>query len=85
MATNKIQYKISISSQLGALIEDRAHGLGLPVTQYLKHLVLKDIERGETYPVYKASEETERLAKEAMEHPENFVEVTDLDEFFENL
>lgn len=61
-----IQIKINVPEELQALLELKASKYGIPVTQYVKHVLIKDVENIE-YPVFKASEETEKAAREALE------------------
>lgn len=61
-----IQIKINLSAQLQDLLESKAGKFGIPLTQYVKHVLIKDVEN-EDYPVFKASESTEKAAKEALE------------------
>ena len=41
--------------------------------------------KNEEYPVFKASDATEKTAKEAMEHIDEAVDVRNVNEFFKNL
>ena len=61
-----IQLKINLTEQLQELLQSKAGKFGVPLTQYVKHVLMKDVENIE-YPVFKASEETEKAAKEALE------------------
>jgi hypothetical protein len=60
-----IQLKINLSEELQDLLESKASKFGIPLTQYVKHVLMKDVENID-YPIFKASEETERAAKEAL-------------------
>ena len=42
--TSQIQLKISLSEQLNDCLESKAARLGVPVTQFVKHLILKEVE-----------------------------------------
>lgn len=84
MNTQQIQLKISLSDQLNDLLQSKASRLGIPVTQLVKHLIIKDVET-EEYPTFKASEKLEAITKRAMENIDKAVEVKDIDEFFKNL
>ena len=44
MNTQQIQLKISLSDQLNDLLQSKAARLGIPVTQFVKHLIIKDVE-----------------------------------------
>ena len=61
-----IQLKINLTTQLQELLASKAGKFGVPLTQYVKHVLMKDVEDVE-YPVFKASEETEKAASEALQ------------------
>ncbi len=63
---NPIQIKINLTEELQDLLESKASKFGVPLTQYVKHVLMKDVEDVE-YPVFKASEETEKAARIALE------------------
>lgn len=65
MNTAQVQLKISLSQQLNGLLQSKALRLGLPVTQFVKHLIVKDVE-DEEYPTFQMSERTEKRLKEAL-------------------
>lgn len=81
---SQVQLKLSLSAQLNDLLESKAAQLGIPVTQFVKHLILKEVEN-EVYPTFQMSEQTEHRATEAMKHIDEAVDVDDLDAFFKNL
>lgn len=60
-----IQLKINLSEQLQDLLASKASKYGVPLTQYVKHVLMKDVEDQE-YPIFKASEATEQAAREAL-------------------
>jgi antitoxin component of RelBE/YafQ-DinJ toxin-antitoxin module len=84
MNTAQVQLKISLSEQLSDLLKSKANKLGLPVTQLVKYLIVKEVEN-EEYPTFKMSSRTEQRAKEAMEQIDEAVEVEDIAEYFKNL
>ena len=84
MNTQQIQLKISLSDQLNDLLQSKAARLGITVTQFVKHLIIKDVET-EEYPIFRMSERTEKKAEEAMEQIDKAVDVKDVAEFFKNL
>lgn len=61
-----IQLKINLTSELQDLLESKASKFGIPLTQYVKHILIKEVENVD-YPVFTASEETEKAAREALE------------------
>lgn len=81
MNSQQIQLKISLSDQLNDLLQSKAARLGIPVTQFVKHLIIKEVET-EEYPVFKASERTEKRAQEAIRQIDRAVDAKD---FFKQL
>lgn len=77
----QIQLKISLSEQLNNLLESKAAKLGVPVTQLVKHLILKEVEN-DGYPTFVASERVERNTKKALEEYDKAV---DASAFFQTL
>lgn len=84
MRTQQAQIKINLPIQLKEFIESKAQKYGLPLAQYIKHLIVKDVADLK-YPEYQASQETERLAKKALKERNKSVRVDDLKQFFKNL
>jgi predicted DNA-binding protein len=84
MINQQIQIKISLSKTLNARLEAKAANLGVPATQFVKHLILKEVEE-EQFPVFQASDWTEDRVKKALAQKEQAEEVTDLHEFFKDL
>lgn len=75
------QLKINLSEELQSLLQAKASKFGVPLTQYVKHIIMKDVEDQE-YPVFKASEETEKAAEQALKELDKSVEAKD---FFKQL
>jgi hypothetical protein len=82
--TGQIQIRVSISQQLGDLLKSKAERLGVPITQLVKHLIIDEV-KDEEYPIFKASDATEKAAKMAMEHIDEAVDIDNVNEFFKNL
>ncbi|HZJ18566.1 MAG TPA: hypothetical protein VFD45_03040 [Patescibacteria group bacterium] len=82
--SGQIQIRISISQQLGDLLKSKAERLGVPITQLVKHLIIDEV-KNEEYPIFKASDATEKAAKEAMNHLDEAVDINNVNEFFNNL
>ena len=76
-----IQLKVNLTPELQDLLQSKASKFGVPLTQYVKHVLIKDVE-DEDFPLYKASEETERAAQEALDGLDKAV---DSDVFFKTL
>ena len=81
MNTAQIQLKISLSEQLNALLASRAALVGVPVTQLVKHLILKEVAYIE-YPSFQQSLSSEKKTKEALEQRNQAVDASD---FFKKL
>ena len=86
MNTTQVQIKISLSKRLNDLITTKAMQFGVPVTQFVKYLIVKDIENDE-YPTFQMSQRTEQKIQEAMDdyHAGKATKVDNVSEFFKNL
>ena len=62
--TTQEQIKISVSRELKSLVKSRAQNIGVPVTQYVKNLIINDVKG---YPTYQVDEETERRIGQSLE------------------
>lgn len=84
--SSQVQLKVSLSQQLNELLQSKAARFGLPVTQFVKHLIIKEVE-DEQYPIFEMSERTEKKTRKALkEYQEGkAVIVEDLDRFFKDL
>ena len=81
MSTTQVQLKISLSEQLSELLASKAARIGVPVTQLVKHLIIKEVEDLE-YPTFQMSESTQKRAQEALDQIDNAVDASD---FFKRL
>lgn len=81
MNTTQIQLKISLSEQLNELLISKAASIGVPVTQFVKHLIIKEVEDLE-YPTFQMSQSSDKKAQEAMRQIDKAV---DASEFFKQL
>lgn len=84
MNTAQVQLKVSLSQQLNDLLQSKAIRLGVPTTQFVKHLIIKEVEN-EEYPAFEASERTIRKAKKAMKEIDKSVIVNDVHKFFQEM
>jgi len=84
MNTTQVQLKLSLSQQLNDLLQSKAIRLGVPATQFVKHLIIKEVE-DEQYPMFEASKRTIRNAKKAMREIDKSVVVNDVHKFFKEL
>lgn len=81
---SQIQLKISLSGRLGDLLRSKAARFGVPVTQFVKHLIMKEVE-DEVIPTFEASQWLEKKTKKAMKEFKKGVEVKDIQQYFKNL
>lgn len=51
------QIKVSVSPELKSLVKMHAEKIGVPVTQYVKNLIINDVKQ---YSIYQVSEDSER-------------------------
>lgn len=77
----QIQLKISLSEQLNELLQSRAARFGLPITQFVKHLIIKEVEN-EQYPTFQASEWLEKKTEKALKEYGKAINASD---FFKQL
>ena len=83
MNGNQAQIKISLSEQLNNLLKNKATRLGVPVTQLIKYIIIKDIE--EEVPVFTASSQLEKISKKAIKKLDRSEVINNIDDFFQNL
>ena len=76
-----IQLKVNLTPELQELLQSKASKFGVPLTQYVKHVLMKDVE-DEDYPIYRASEATEKAAQQALDELNSAVFSSD---FFKSL
>ena len=76
-----IQLKINLTEELRELLQSKASKFGVPLTHYVKHVLMKDVE-DEEYPVFKASATTEEAARQAIDALDEAVDAKD---FFKKL
>lgn len=86
MNTTQIQLKVSLSQQLNDLLQSKAARLGVPVTQFVKHLIIKEVEN-EGILTFQMSERTEQTLKDAKKDYQagKAVKVNDISGFFKKL
>lgn len=84
MTTPQAQIKINLPLPLKEFLESKAGKFGMPIAGYVKHLIVKDVADMD-YPVFQASERTEKIYQQAMKDRDKAIKVDNLDEFFKNL
>ena len=55
--TTQEQIKLSVSPKLKSLVKSRAEVVGVPVTQYIKNLIINDVKQS---PIFQVSEDAEK-------------------------
>lgn len=86
MVTEQTQVKVNIPHPLKEYLESRASKFGMPLAGYIRHLILKDVSEMD-YPVYQASDYTEKAYEKAKEEEKSgkLVKVEDLEKFLNDL
>lgn len=85
MSLQQSQLKISLSQQLTTLVGFRAKQMGVPVTQYVKYLILKDVDTQSHESPHYTSKRTEDKAKKAMQEINSSQTTDDVSSFLETL
>jgi len=81
MNTTQIQLKISLSDRLNELLTSKATLVGLPVTQLVKYLIIKEVKDLE-HPLFQMSENTEKRTRQAIKQISQAIDASD---FFKQL
>ena len=84
MNTGQIQVRITLTDQLYEFLQAKAARLGLPITQVVKHLIVKEAEK-EEYPVFPASSLAENKFAQAQSGLSDFVKVDDIKKYLDSL
>ncbi len=84
MLTSQVQVKLSLSPQLSSLLKVKATNLGIPVTQFVKHLIINDLEK-DNFPTFKASDRVELKAGKAIKEISKAKSVKNIPEYFKTL
>lgn len=80
----QVQLKISLSEQLNDLLKSKAIRFGVPLTQFVKHLILKEVEK-EDYPTFEASRRTTQKAKKALAEEDKAIVIDNIHKYFKKL
>ncbi len=85
METKQTQIKINLPEKLKNRLADRARRFGVPVSFYIKHLIIKDAD--EEMPIFQASKRAENAYLQSLrdEVDGKLIAVDDPDQFFEKL
>ncbi len=85
MITQQSQIKVNLPVQLKYFLELKAGKFGMPMAGYIKYLILQDVSKQE-YPVFFASEKTEKAYKQAQKEEKKgkLTKLDDLNALFEN-
>lgn len=84
MSVSQIQLKVSLSEQLSDLLKSKAQRLGVPVTQLVKHIIIKEVERDQ-FPTFAVSSSTEEKAEKALKELNQSEFVDNVEEYFDKL
>jgi hypothetical protein len=86
MASNTVQLRVTLPSELQAYLQTKANKFGLNMSAYVKNLIINDV-RDVQYPVFEASDEVVKAYKEAKEAEKRgeLTSVENINEFFEQL
>ena len=68
---------------MNSLLKNKATRLGVPVTQLIKYIIIKDIE--EEYPIFTASSQLEKISEKAIKELDKSEIINNIDDFFQNL
>lgn len=86
------QIKVDLPADLKKALESKAKKFGLSTSVYVKYLIRKDTDKlpgkdDDGYPVYQASDSTEKAYRQAIkEYAEGkAIRVDDIDKFFDEL
>jgi predicted urease superfamily metal-dependent hydrolase len=84
MNTGQIQLRLTLTGQLYEFLQAKAARLGLPVTQVVKHMIVKEVEK-EEFPVFPASVLAEQKFEEAQSNLGSFVKIDDVKRYLDSL
>lgn len=84
MSTQTTQLRVTLPVQLQGYLQTKANKFGLSLSSYVRNLIINDVQDVE-YPVFEASERTEKAYKKAMKEKAHATEINDLDNFFDKL
>ena len=59
------QIKVSVSRELKSLVQSRAQNIGIPITQYVKNLIVNDVKQS---PVFQVSEDLENRIGQGLQN-----------------
>jgi len=81
-----VQVKVTFPEQLYFFLKSRADRFGLPVSAYIKNLVIDDVKAMD-FPTFKMSERTEKVGLAALNDLKNgdVREIEDVDRYLDNL
>lgn len=84
MVTQYTQIKINLPLALMDFVKSKAAKFDLPITSYLKHLMIKDVEDMD-YPVFGMSERGKEKLEKALKERDKAATVRNVSEFFKRL
>jgi len=84
MITEQTQIKINLPFALKDFLESKASKYGIPLTAYIKHLIIEDVS-DMAYPVFEPSERTIKKALKALKEKDKAIKIDNIEEYFNNL
>ena len=84
MITQTAQIKVTLPLQLQAYLRTKSDKFGLTMSSYLKTLIINDVKDVD-YPIYQASDKTEKSYKRAIKERDKATKVDNIDTFFNSL
>ena len=81
-----VQLKVTLPVKLQDFLRSKAQKYGLTMSSYVKNLIVDDV-KDMNVPIYQASAKTEEAYEEAkrLEKSKKIVQVSNLEDFFNNL
>lgn len=84
MITPQTQIKVNLPVALWEFLASKAAKYDLPISGYVRHLVIKDVDDMD-YPVYQMSDRTKGILKKALKDRHKAIAVSDVSQYFKNL
>lgn len=84
MITPQTQIKVNLPVALWEFLASKAAKYDLPISGYIRHLVIKDVDDMD-YPVYQMSDRTKKILKKALKDRRKAIAVSDVSQYFKNL
>lgn len=83
MITQQAQIKLNLPLALKGYLESKANKYDIPVSAYLKHLILKDVADID-YPTFQISDASEKKARKAILDRSKAINISNISQYFSN-